>query len=377
MSLKIGVMVPRSDMYPALGMDFLNGLKLSFSQSMLPEPQFIIEGIGNATDKSLMKTAEKLVLQENVDITISFCSVFFLDEFVALFNSYRKLLIHVDLGGSVLKKEHVSPYVFHLSLNLCQSAYTSGEWAAKNLGKKVFMASSFYDGGYQMTESFVQGFTKHGGEVVGYYVGISDYKSDDPHRLIEGLQAEEFDFLFALFSFNEGKRIFDTLANSEFNGKLPILVVPTMTDPTIVTENLNVENVHSIASWAFDDESEKMKNFKSSYTQAFENQPNIISLLGYEAGLTVEKCVNSEAGTLANFDDLKSEFTIDSPRGKLSCNHFIESHPSSFKLRKFEFNETQYHNHIKEEIIVEKHEDLYKNFEEITYTGWMNPYICT
>jgi branched-chain amino acid transport system substrate-binding protein len=377
MEIKIGVLLPRSDMFPALGMDFLNGLKLSLRKSDALIPKFIIEGIGNATDKNLLKTAEKLVLQEEVDITISFCSVYFLQELVKMYDSYKKPLIHLDLGGSALKKEHTSPYVLHHTLNLWQSAYAAGIYAAKNFGKKAFVAASFYDGGYHLTEGFVRGFAKEGGVITGFHVGSSNYETDNAQIMIDKIKEAKPDVLFALFSYTEGKKIFDDLAKSDLNGSLPIMALPLMTDETINTENHQLDNVHSIASWCFDDVNLPMKEFLSSYEQAYSEAPNIMSLLGYETGLTISTSISSHGKITPKLKEVVQQKIIETPRGSLTYNDFNESQLENFKLRKFQFNQVKYHNTVVNNIDASFSEKLYKEFEEVPYHGWQNPYICT
>jgi len=211
MGLKIGLLLPRSDMFPTLALDFLNGLKLSLKSSDSANlPQFIIEGIGNAADNSLLKVAEKMILQEDVDITISFCGIFKLKELVAIFNSYKKPLIHLDLGGNVFKKEHISEYVLHHTLNLCESTYASGIYAAKNFGKNAALAISFYDGGYHLAESFVKGFTENGGKIVYTYVSPMEYKSETFETMIKGIESSKPDVVFGLFSYKEAIKVFVT-----------------------------------------------------------------------------------------------------------------------------------------------------------------------
>ena len=111
MILKIGILLPRSEMFPTLALDFLNGCKLAFKNSLPSSctPTFIVEGIGAGADTSMLKIAEKLLLQENVDITIAFCGSTHLTGLVTIFDSYKKPLIHVDLGGFVLSDGSNSP----------------------------------------------------------------------------------------------------------------------------------------------------------------------------------------------------------------------------------------------------------------------------
>lgn len=379
MDLKIGILLPRSDMFPTLAMDFLNGLKLAFENSSAQgtPPQFIVEGVGNAVDPGLLKTAEKLILQEDVDLTIAFCGYNNLTELVSIFNNYKKPLIRIDLGGTVLTQEQTSPYALHHTLNLWQSAYTAGTYVPENLGKRVSVIASIYDGGYHLAAGFVKGLADAGGEVCSYYGGPMDYKSESFSAMVEEIREAKPEVIFGLFSYKEGKKIFDVLAKSDLNGKVPILVIPVMTDETINTENYKLEKVYSIASWAFDDENPEMRNFVAAYEKLHEAVPNIISLLGYEAGLTVSSCISSEGKIAAKLSESLQNKAIATPRGELNYNAMNESQLEAFKLRKFQFNETKYHNTVIDSIGAAVSEKLYQDFQELPEPAWQNPYICT
>lgn len=379
MELKIGILLPRSDMYPTLGMDFLNGLKLSLETS-IPEgvtPKYIVESVGSAADETLLKIAEKMLLQEGVNFTVSFCSVFKLEELTVIFNNYKKPLIHVDLGGNVLKPEHFGPYVLHHTLNLWQSGYAAGKYAAEKFGKKGFMASSIYEGGYHLPEAFNRGYSDAGGFISNYYVSPMDYKSETYEPMLAGISEEPYDVVFALFSFKEGKKVFDILAKSDLNGTVPIMAIPMMTDEIYITENLNIEGVQSVASWAFDDDTPQMKNFLTSYQQNYDDSPNIMGLLGYEVGITVGNCITSEGKVASKLADTLQQKTLETPRGTLRYNSYNESQVDTFKLRKFEFNKTKYHNTVIDTVDTSFSETMNSDLENLPYNGWQNPYICT
>lgn len=379
MELKIGILLPRSDMYQGLAIDVMNGIKLAMktSDNSSIALKYLVEGVGNAADHILIKEAEKMILQEDVALTISFCGAQLLEELIKIHDGYKKPLIHIDLGGNVLRKKFTSPYVVHHTLNLWQSTYAAGMYAAKNLGKKATVASSFYDGGYHLTASFVQGFEDHGGTIAGYYVSPMDYRSDPFDKLIETIKTTDPDLLFALFSYNEGKKVFEVLSQSEFNGKIPIMAIPLMTDEVINTENYDLKNVSSMASWAFDDESASMCSFVDSYQTHYEDAPNIMGLLGFEVGLLISNCMNNNERIPSKIGEYFSTQHIESPRGTLSFNAHNESQVKKFKLRKFNFNQVKYHNTVTETMDVSFIEELYEKFETLPDSSWKNPYICT
>lgn len=380
MELKIGILLPRSDMFPTLAMDLLNGLKLVLRNLVGNSyvPKFIVEGIGNASDDSLLRTAEKMILQEDVDITISFCSAFKLREMVNIFNAYKKPLIHMDLGGRIITKDLTSPYVIHHTLNLWQSAYTAGVYAAKTFGKKAALTASFYDGGYHLSVGFVQGFTDNGGTIVYNYVGPMDYKSESFDTMIEGIKDADPDVVFALFSHNEAVKVFEKITDSKINETIPFMSIPLMTDEVSHTKNYNLDNVFSIASWAFDEETPQMETFLSDYKTSYTDNPNIFSLLGYEVGLILSNCIDDGYTTIpALISECLKTRRIESPRGTLSFNDINASQVTTYKLRKFNFDNIQYHNTVIETIDISKLKNLHQQFLDIPLAGWRNPYICT
>lgn len=376
--MKVGILHPRSDMYPKLAMDFMNGLKLGLQRS-IPDTdfEFVIEGIGNASEDPVIKAAEKMLLQEEVALTISFCGNSILDELVKLFHGYKKPLIHADLGGNLLKTIMVSDYVLHYNLNLVQSAYASGIYAAKNYGKKVAMLSSFYDGGYQMAAGFDLGFTEGGGQIVYQHVSPMDYKQQNLEEVFEQTEAAEPEIVYCLYSYNEGNVFLEKLAKSALNGKVPIMTTAIMTDESFVKENYGLKNMMSIGSWSFDDKEIAMQEFVGAYKNRYGEKPNPFGLLAYEIALVIAHSIDKEGKIPSEIGKFWKEKTLKTPRGEVSFNNHYESQATFFKLRQFEYNQIAYHNHVVEKIENNKSQTLNQHFEEQQLSGWKNPYICT
>lgn len=377
MELKIGVLLPKSDMFPRLAIDFLNGFKLSLNESNSKyTPKLLIESVGNATDSSLLERVERMLLQEEADVIVCFCSYFMLDGLVAIANSYRKPIVHVTLGARVLKAKHHSSYVLHLSLNLCQTSYVSGHYAATHFGKKGALLSSFYDGGYQLTESFYQGFIDHEGEIVYNYVSPMDYKAETFDTMIEGIKANQPDVLFCIFSYKEGNKVLAKLAQTGLD-TIPAVAVPLMTDETNVNDSDLPANFYTVASWAMEEEGDAMNQFKSSYVSKYDESPNIFSLLSHEVETIFLHCVQNEGQIPNQIGTYFSNKMLTSPRGELRFSKYNESIPTSFSLRKLATTKGNYQNSVIDTIDASITETIYNKMEELPYTGWKNPYICT
>ncbi|MAL61271.1 MAG: hypothetical protein CMC14_14625 [Flavobacteriaceae bacterium] len=377
MNTKIGLLLPRSDMFPTLAGDILNGLKLVFKKKMdvAYTPSFIIEGTGNAADDSIIQKAEKLLLQEDVDLTIAFCSIFKLKELEGVFTAYKKPLLHIDLGGRILKKEHVSPNVLYHTLNIWQASYAAGRYAVNAFGKKAAIVGSYYDCGYQITEAFVQGLNEEGGKVEAFWVGPMDYKAESYDAMIEAIKQADPDFIYALFSYKEGEKVFRKIAGSEINGRIPILSNPLMNEETL--EDYKIEKVTSIASWSLDDENPEMKSFITDYKSLYSENPNILSLMGFEIGQLVSKIIEKEHRIPSNIGEYMANKKIETPRGTVHYNAYNESYPATFKVRQFKFRKDNYQNVVTETLDASVASNQNEKFEESPLAGWQNPYICT
>ena len=380
MSIKVGIFLPRADMFPTLGMDVVKAIKFAIDSEIgdLKDITFITEGIGQAADNSVVEKAEKLIIQEDISLLVAFCGSHILESLTRLMTAYKKPLIHIDLGGHVIKKEQSSPYVIHLNMNLWQSAYAAGMYAAQNIGDKALVCASFYDGGYHLTASFVQGFTDHGGTVKNYYVSPMDYKSESYDRMMALMAEEDIDLVFAIFSYKEGQKVFEILSGSEYNGKIPVLAIPLMTDETMNPDNYNIQLVSSIASWSFDEETDAMQSFVKRYAARFEEDPNVMNLLGFEVGLMISECLMENDSIPKQIGTYFSTRSIKTPRGTIRFNERNESEVDTFKIRQFNYNQVKYHNTVVGSLEVSAITDgLYDKLGMLPDPTWKNPYICT
>ena len=363
-------------MFPTLGKDLLQGFRLGLGNEY-DGVKYLVEGIGNATDDSIIRTAEKLLIQEDVDLVIAFCGSILLESLGRVFESYQKPLFHVDLGSNALKLKHQNSFVAYHSLNLWQSNYTAGKYAADTFGKKGLLAASFYDGGYQHSEALVTGYREAGGELVDFYVAPMDYKNEDFSTLLEVIESKDPEVVFLLFSYKEADKLLQALSKSKLNGKYPFVAMPVLTDESMYEENHGIQQLVSIGSWSFDEKRSTMQEFVSVYQELKGSHPNLIHLLGYEMGQATSQLLETHGEIPSKLSEALQKLTIATPRGNLSYNAYGESQVEEFKIRKFNFNEVRYHNEVIGTVEADFSSGLYKQFEPLEYTGWQNPYICT
>ena len=71
------------------------------------------------------------------------------------------------MNGSTSNLTRLSPYILRVSYTQWQTAYTLGEWAARNGFKKVYIAVSDYAAGIDSEKAFEKAFVGEGREIIG------------------------------------------------------------------------------------------------------------------------------------------------------------------------------------------------------------------
>ena len=155
---------------------------------------------------------------------------------------------------------------------------------------------------------------------------------------------------------------------------LQFMALPLMTDESMEYDDYGLSNMRSVASWSFSEETDSMQSFLNDYKNTYSTNPNIFSLLGFETSLLAS---HANTGGKIEFDQITGTAIDGSPRGQLIVNQNNQTEIEAHLLRKFEYNGETYQNTITNKLKAVEGQNLVERFEEIPYTGWKNPYICT
>jgi branched-chain amino acid transport system substrate-binding protein len=372
MPSKIGFLLPSSEAYPLLITDFLNGFKFSYSQNNLPIPDIHFEGIGNGTDASILRVAEKIIIQENIDMLIGFCGQNHLEKLLNLVKIYQKPLIHTGFGGTILDESIKNEYAIHHSLNLWESFYYAGVYAANTIGKRLAVVSSFYEGGYQLLYGFVKGFEEAGGEIVNIQVAKSDYKNYDFETMLNTTMVSKPDFILSNFTHKESVIVFQKIKEMGVLEKMPIVYNP-MANHVFSEEITTKNNIYALSTYFINHEN----TWEMAFKESFKKLPNEATLLGYEAGLLAIKTVGNDPDLVNPITETLKTETILSPRGEIKIN---QANETTFELIAIKKSENDLPKSI-EKLSINDVLFAETNLENLkggqVFGGWYNPYLCT
>lgn len=324
--LKAGVLMPRSSLYPSLALDMLNGLKVSLKQQQVNENvQLIIDNIGFGTNEQEIYTkAEKMILQDDVDLVIAFADTLIAELLQPLFTATDKILLIVNFGANFPQSWKTASSCITLSLNFCLHAKLTGKLAAQKKNKEAANVVSFYDGGYNQCHSMINSHLANGGTTQFNHVThlrLEEFTLEPLRNFLE--TNKELETLLCLFSGEQAERFYTEIQVLQQERKLELFVSPMMLDETLhESAAFNLGEVQGFIPWHSSLANEANQVFKEKILEATNKKANYFSLLGWEAGLLLAGICNNAGGlsTAAEKVEAIKSLKFASPRGWLAID---------------------------------------------------------
>jgi branched-chain amino acid transport system substrate-binding protein len=318
---KIGFLLPRSTFYDTIGFDLFEGLKLGLQQLGRDDVKIVTENIGFGADKQqCYRSAEKLLLEENVNLVIAYIGHRTAELLRPLFLAANKMLIVLDSGASLASEWPSCPNIFYLSLHNALGAWMSAKNATKEGYKSGGMVSGYYDGGYLHTYSISKSFEATGGNI--NFNQVTGYKEDDftMSPLKNHLMQYPNSALLSLFSGDFVQWYFREI-KKEFEGEnLPIYLSPFGLEETMLQNAVYPSNkIKGVTSWSKKIENEKNKLFVTTF-ESLGKKANFFSLLGWESAQLAIEIIDlsfKHSNKIISIANELQLFEFETPRGKI------------------------------------------------------------
>lgn len=373
MTTKIGLLLPRSTDYPAMGFDMLDGLRAGLLQQGITDAQVITENIGFGEDINVTYAkAEKLLLQDDVQVLVIYSNVSNAELLYPLAASVQRAFIFLD-AGMQLPGTVINDYCYHISMQGAHACYLSGGQVAAG-GRKVLMATSFYDGGYRGPWSYHTSIALAGGSVCGNYVSgykVADFSIASYLDMLERAGAES---VAACFSSYLAELFMQALkAAGDKAISLPFYCSPYMAEEQLLAKcDFPGGSFHAIVPWASSLQNEEQHMFREAVLQQRKKAPNLFHLFGWEAAMMARQFLQHGAVSLPGW-------SYNSPRGKvrvhtgthhtyapLYAGHIVPDDNGKCSLT------------ITGEMLLEEADHTYylPHHIETETSGWRNNYLC-
>lgn len=384
--MNIGVLFPRSNVYPLMGAEFMEGLKAIIGIEKLNDIKFIPESIGfGGSEKEVYTKAEKLLMIDDVDVLVGFIDEKILVLLKPLIMASSKLFIVVNAGANHPVNWIPQANIITLCLQHSFLCAVNGSDAANNEAGNVpaAVASSFYDCGYLHLSAMVREFQSSGGKIAFNYINNQPASEKfNIIQLVEFLTANsDTQTLLCVFDTKPAAGFYTLVNELDTAEQLQLFVSPMMLEKNAFAEmpsgGFNFP-VQGYMPWHVDAPNENNKHYVGYFRQQLKKEPGIFSLLGWETGIVITEilALNNDNYRDGNqvVETLKGK-VLKSPRGSLQLdavtNYFLSpairiTLPARSMHPEFEYAvnlENEWEEFIETEI-------------EGHVSGWTNTYLC-
>ena len=167
--LRVGLMLPYTGTFAALGTAITNGFKLAVADGggKLGGREIEYFTVDDESEPAkATDNANKLIQRDKVDVLIGTVHSGVVMAMVKVARDTNTLLLIPNAGANAATGGQCAPNVFRTSPANWQPAHPMGKVMADKGRKKVVTLTWKYDGGEESVESFKEAFTKQGGSIV-------------------------------------------------------------------------------------------------------------------------------------------------------------------------------------------------------------------
>lgn len=317
--LRVGLMLPYTGTYAALGTAITNGFKLALAESGGKlggrEIEYVIVDDESEPSKAT-DNANKLVQRDKVDLIVGTVHSGVVMAMVKVARDTGTLLVIPNAGANAATGGQCAPNIFRTSFSNWQPAHPMGKVMVDRGHRKVVTLTWKYGAGEESIGSFKEGFTKLGGSIVKeMYLPFPNVEFQPFLTEIASLKP---DAVFVFFAGGGAVKLTKDYAAAGLKDKIPLYGTGFLTDGTLEAQGASAQGLLTTLHYGDGIENAKNKQFRYAYGKAHGVQADVYAVQGYDTGLLLAAGLAAVRGS---FGDRKALYgalekvKVDSPRG--------------------------------------------------------------
>ena len=322
--IKVGLMLPASGTFAALGTAVENGFRLYISEQggKLAGREIEFVKVDDESDPSkATDNVNKLIKRDNVDVLVGTVHSGVTMAMARVAKATGTLLIVPNAGADAVTGAMCAPNIFRSSFSSWQPGYAMGQVMADKGHKKVVTITWKYAAGDESVAAFKESFEKRGGQVVKELT--LPFPNVEFQSLLTEIAATKPDAVYTFFAGGGAVKFVKDYAQAGLKKSIPLYGAGFLTDGTLEAQAAAADGVLTTLHYADSLNTPRDNSFRLSYVKSYKLQPDVYAVQGYDAAQILA------AGMVAVKGDLtkKAEFTaavrkarIDSPRGSFTMS---------------------------------------------------------
>jgi len=277
----IGLILPRDSQ---VARDLAAGLKVGLGSSTAA-PVELLASTSAGGPFSIERVARQLIAERQAGAVVGLSDTHVAAHLHPLLAEHGTHFVAATTGANVVRAAEQSPFLHHVSLRYWQANWAMGRWAAKQMGRKAFVAASLYESGYDALAAFQAGFESAGGTVVETQITDQRVIWAD---LMAAIRSARPDLVFACYSGSKAVDFVKQCEKAGLTGLLPLAASAFAVDEARLPDmGESAEGIVSCFSWAPSLKTQANKAFAIAYEAVTGCSPNAYALLGYNTAAAI------------------------------------------------------------------------------------------
>ena len=322
--LKVGLMLPATGTFAALGTAIENGFKLYLSEQggKIGGREVEFFKVDDESDPSkAIDNVNKLIKRDNVDVLVGSVHSGVAMAMAKVAKESGTLMINPNGGADAVTGAMCAINIFRSSFSNWQPGFAIGQAMAAKGHKTAATITWKYAAGDEMAKGFKEGFEKAGGKITKEL--NLPFPNVEFQALLTEIASAKPDAVFAFFAGGGAVKFVKDYASAGLKKNIPLYGTGFLTDGTLDAQGADADGVLTSLHYADGLNTPRDNAFRLAYAKAFKMQPDVYAVQGYDAaqmlgvGLTA---VKGDVKNINGFAAAVTKATIDSPRGKFTVS---------------------------------------------------------
>lgn len=322
--LKVGLMLPYTGTFAALGNAIENGFRLHVAEQggKLGGREVEFFKVDDESDPSkATDNVNKLVKRDTVDVLIGTVHSGVAMAMAKVAKDTGTLLIVPNAGADAVTGPMCAPNIFRSSFSNWQPGYAMGEVMAKKGHKKVVTITWKYAAGDESVKGFKEAFEKGGGSVVKEL--SLPFPGVEFQALLTEIAAAKPDAVYTFFAGGGAVKFVKDYDAAGLKKNIPLYGAGFLTDGTLEAQGASAEGLFTTLHYGDSLTQPRDGSFRLAYAKAYKLQPDVYAVQGYDAAQMLGIGLAATKGDTSKKADIAAAIEkakIDSPRGAFSVS---------------------------------------------------------
>jgi branched-chain amino acid transport system substrate-binding protein len=322
--IKVGLMLPYTGTYAALGNAITNGFKLAVDENggKLGGREIEYFSVDDESDPAKApENANKLVKRDQVDVLVGTVHSGVALAMAKVARDNNTLFVIPNAGADDITGPLCAPNIFRTSFSNWQPGYAMGKVAADQKKKTAVTFTWEYAAGEESVRGFKEGFEAGGGKVVKeLFVPFPNVEFQSYLTEIASLKP---DVVYVFFAGGGAVKFVKDYAAAGLNKTIPLVGAGFLTDGTLEAQGDSAQGLLTTLHYADGLGNAKDKAFRAAYLKAYKSEPDVYAVQGYDAAQLLAAGLRAVNGDVSKRKELVAAMEaakIDSPRGAFTLS---------------------------------------------------------